>query len=985
MALPFTPWDTSFDFVYDLSVPAQRNKRVFNDGTTNGKKVLILGDPNEWYDLGCFAFYDMLSVMIIGGKYRPPVNGWAINNGGGYAPATFTFTNCGRVWIEGTEVDNVNLFVDNTPSASENGGDACYIAGKTANTRICTIQNHWKNVRGAQNPSDAHADVLQIGSNTMGHCADVEVFRQTSTGNYQHYFLDPQAGVSGNVDGGMDSLRMRQVNCRRSQNVTGFREFFWYSSQGNWDARGCPIILEDCWADGAPGEGLEGTVWPANTPGSNNFPSAYQGKIGSDSTGRYMHWPDLPTVHKISGRVYQGVPPGGDFCPEGAVGFGYFQGKDIRENTPPPVIVVGPATVGTDTGQLSAGIVTFGADETTKTVTIPISPDAANEGDEYFTVELASPVGCTLGNSVTRVMIKNVAPGTPSVSIPTTLTANEGTKTPVVITKTGVGACSVVMATKAITAHYADDYNLGLVPTTFTFEANETTKTWMLDALADNLVEGDETLRVNLSDPIGCTIGNSECLVTIKDLTVPPPPGSATTYAIPKSHNDDNLGGIGKPIYQITKVSDDGSVGTARWAFTQAQSGGGLVLSAVQGFCTRTADIALSGAKRSNVTYCGFTGPGPLVFRGSWNFGIRGSFHTFYDLIVEREYNARGATNGDGFQLLSDGPDTGDVDSNFCRKVKFVRCYTAYSQDEAIQIFKKRSTQYTANIQSDISCHWSIMHNPINRPSLYQAGLVDNSGVNHGFNAIVGGFIPRTDWQMCLFTNGYARNPRYSGPAQDFLIANCVMLNWGYAAVNLQSEIEFPLTYQGSIIGCVAISGPDTTDPYLVAMHNNPFVNTAANPTRIHISGNSGLRGPGTRAALPTLDVSSVGKTGTGDALPAGWTPSAARQDTLTDVVPLTQAKVLELMELHAGPFPLMRRANPSLLPGVTQAIAQMKREQTAKIINHENEGPGLSAPAFVYRPLTGDLAPPSDHTNVDQVRAYLRFMEAKVTNNPTI
>ena len=127
--------------------------------------------------------------------------------------------------------------------------------------------------------------------------------------------------------------------------------------------------------------------------------------------------------------------------------------------------------------------------------------------------------------------------------------------------------------------------------------------------------------------------------------------------------------------------------------------------------------------------------------------------------------------------------------------------------------------------------------------------------------------------------------------------------------------------------------------------------------------------------------VGNASTIGSNTPIPASFPGNqASRQDTLTAVTSLAQAKLLQEMELNAGPFPKLRAQNSALMVGVSQAIAQMKREIAGKMINHEAEGPGLSRTPFVRRPLTGDLAPPADHTNVEQVKAWLEERRLEVS-----
>lgn len=65
----------------------------------------------------------------------------------------------------------------------------------------------------------------------------------------------------------------------------------------------------------------------------------------------------------------------------------------------------GSATSGTSDYTPSSGTVAFASGETSKTITIPINPDATSERDETFTVRLSNPVGATIARSTATVTI----------------------------------------------------------------------------------------------------------------------------------------------------------------------------------------------------------------------------------------------------------------------------------------------------------------------------------------------------------------------------------------------------------------------------------------------------------------------------------------------------------------------------------------------------------------------------------------------------
>lgn len=461
-----------------------------------------------------------------------------------------------------------------------------------------------------------------------------------------------------------------------------------------------------------------------------------------------------------------------------------------------------------------------------------------------------------------------------------------------------------------------------------------------------------------------------------------------TITPIAASFNDTNLGGIGQPYYYVDRLSDSatdgtGNRGSLRYCLTNNIGNNRLILSEMQGVITRTADLNIIGG-RNNITIAGFTGPGPLVIQGSWNFGIRGQNNVIEHLCFEREYNDRGASNGDGMQIVST--------NNNVNHIVVRNCFTAHSQDEAMQVYRGRAD--TVENQSQISLHWNIFTNALKDPKEYNSAYLSNTNVDapgqdgdHNFGILVGGFIDDIDIQRNIIANMKQRNPRFSAPQSNSLVANNVVVNWGYSGISFHSETDDfrhttgrdptnSMWLRVSVIGNVGIPGPQTTNGDLVTQWGTGSgAAVLGNQSLIHMSGNS-IK-PGLNAAV----TGNAATLGSNAAVPATFPGiQSARQDTLTAVTALAQAKLLQEIELNAGPFPKLRAQNSALMVGVSQAIAQMKGDIAGQHINHEAEGPGLSKTPTISRPLTGDLAPPTDYTDVDKVKAWLQERRLEVS-----
>lgn len=396
MPLPRSP-RTSFDVTVDLDLTP--DTRTFNSGTYNGKHVRVFGRRNIIDTRRGLCFFDCASVTIIGGWFQPPDGGFPFNSSGGLAPGTLSFTNVGDVYLEGVITDNVNLLADG--GGGENGGDAIYLSGRNAETNFTAQNCNLGNVRGIETLPNgsklAHGDIFQTASTTMGKTGDVFFYNVTGSGDYQGFFTDPQPASSGYPETGIRSLTIRRVNLKRTRQVSPTpRLSFLFSSAGNYDARGYPVTYDDFWVDGGPGQTLENTIWPNHEAGSNNFPTKYRASYGTDSKGRYATYPGLTDAGKVvSGRIYQGTPPGGDFCPTSAIFPNYQQGTDLSSSPPPPQDTA-PLPAGSNLIRIANWVKGGTGTGTVNATTGAISVTPANDGTRtYFRQRIPVEIGKT--------------------------------------------------------------------------------------------------------------------------------------------------------------------------------------------------------------------------------------------------------------------------------------------------------------------------------------------------------------------------------------------------------------------------------------------------------------------------------------------------------------------------------------------------------------------------------------------------------------
>ena len=167
----------------------------------------------------------------------------------------------------------------------------------------------------------------------------------------------------------------------------------------------------------------------------------------------------------------------------------------------------------------NSGTLTFGTNESSKTIPVPTIDDDEEEQTEFFTVTLSSPSGATIQDgTATGAITDNDETVTtlPTLSI-TGDTVEEGEEAEFTVTLTGprTGSVSVAFATADVTADAGDDYtsNSG----TLTFGTGESSKTIPVFTIDDNDEEQTETFSVSLSSPSGATIQDGTATGTITD------------------------------------------------------------------------------------------------------------------------------------------------------------------------------------------------------------------------------------------------------------------------------------------------------------------------------------------------------------------------------------------------------------------------------------------------------------------------------------
>jgi uncharacterized delta-60 repeat protein len=197
----------------------------------------------------------------------------------------------------------------------------------------------------------------------------------------------------------------------------------------------------------------------------------------------------------------------------------------------------GTAKDGTDfTWNTQQDIETFKSDQTSLSFTIPIVDHSTPQTNKFFYIYLSSPTaGATLdtnipplvpSNSVVRIIDDNFLPGNLSFSSPAYSVLKPGVATiSVVRTEGALGQLSVGVGTSNGTAINGVNY-VGVTNTLMWTNQDISTRTFTVQTLQDNTVEGPKTVNLFLSNPqvagnsnenAGVLTSPSDAVLTIQD------------------------------------------------------------------------------------------------------------------------------------------------------------------------------------------------------------------------------------------------------------------------------------------------------------------------------------------------------------------------------------------------------------------------------------------------------------------------------------
>ncbi|MGD9623014.1 Calx-beta domain-containing protein, partial [Mycolicibacterium sp.] len=255
----------------------------------------------------------------------------------------------------------------------------------------------------------------------------------------------------------------------------------------------------------------------------------------------------------------------------------------------------GTATVGGGDYQSAVGTLIFAPGETSKIVSVTINGDALVELDEYFTLNLSSPVNATIADGTATGTIVNddvdqTPTELPSVSIADlAVTEGDGEHSHFMfiatLSKASTETVTVGYSTADGTATAGSDYEA--TTGTITFAPGVTSQMVHVDIHGDAAVEPDETFTVTLSNALGATIADGTAIGTIvNDDVADPGPGGGdpTGGGINSGNPGDELWGeahfapyvdmAGWPTPDLIKIAADRGVSLLTLGFMQATADG---------------------------------------------------------------------------------------------------------------------------------------------------------------------------------------------------------------------------------------------------------------------------------------------------------------------------------------------------------------------------------------------------------------------------
>jgi hypothetical protein len=232
----------------------------------------------------------------------------------------------------------------------------------------------------------------------------------------------------------------------------------------------------------------------------------------------------------------------------------------------------------------ATGTLVFAAGQSSATFSVPILNNLASEPDETVNLTLSNPGGGgTLGSPSTAVLTILADNPLLQFSAATYSVGEQGKQATITVVRSGSTAApvSVDYETGDGTASAPGDYAVS--SGTLSFAAKVSKLTFTVPIVDDPLVEGDETVNLALSNPVGAALGARSTSVLTILTDNPALQFSASTYTVAESK--------GKLVITVTRSAPTTGAVTVSYATSNGTALAGSDYSAAAGTLTFNSGV----------------------------------------------------------------------------------------------------------------------------------------------------------------------------------------------------------------------------------------------------------------------------------------------------------------------------------------------------------------------------------------------------------
>ena len=184
----------------------------------------------------------------------------------------------------------------------------------------------------------------------------------------------------------------------------------------------------------------------------------------------------------------------------------------------------------------ATGRVDFAPGTTNQFVSVTILGDGLTEGSKSFLLSLSNPTNAVFGDSQALGTIYDGTQGVLQLSSPTYTVSEQGQAATITVSRVGGTLGTVSVSFNASNGSAMSGYDFTATNGVLTFNNGQATRTFTIPVLDDSLIEGDETVSVQLSAPSGTTLGDpATAALLIQDddfpqLSIQPSVGSVVLF-----------------------------------------------------------------------------------------------------------------------------------------------------------------------------------------------------------------------------------------------------------------------------------------------------------------------------------------------------------------------------------------------------------------------------------------------------------------------